>query len=200
MEEKWKEIPGFKDYQISNTGKIRSKERVKKYKSGRVVNLKSKIKRLRKHPKNEFLMTDLIDNKGKRRTVYPHKAVALAFIKNDHPRKNKIVIHKDNDVTNNSVENLAWSSYSESIKKGFETGKRDNSDLWKKRRKKYGPKGSAKPMGRQDPLNPEQRREAYNLRIIENWKLSQIAEKFNCSISHVHKTIRKMSKEPIAAE
>lgn len=200
MEEVWKNIPGFKDYEISSVGRIRSKERQKTYKSGRSVHLKSKIKRLRKHPKNQFLMTDLINDKGKRKTVYPHKAVAQAFIDNKHPRKYKIVIHKDQDVSNNSIENLEWSSYSTSIKKGFETGRRDNSDLWKKRRAKYGPKGSAKPMGRQDPLSEEERKKVFRLRTIENLKLSEIAKKFNCSVSHIHKTIRKYEEQPVPAE
>lgn len=200
MAELWKNIPGFKDYEISSHGRIRSLERTKSYKSGKIVHFKSKIKRLRKHPKNHFLMTDLIDDKGKRRTVYPHKAVAIAFIKNQHPRKYKIVIHKDLDVSNNSMENLEWTSYSVSIRRGFETGRRDNSDLWKKRRAKYGPKGSSKPMGRQDPLNNDQRQEIFKLRTIENWKLVDIAEKYGCSVSHVHKTIRKIQEQPIAAE
>lgn len=200
MEECWKNMLGFKDYQISSFGRIRSVERTKKYKSGRTVRLKSKIKKLREHPKNQFLMTDLIDDKGKRRTVYPHKAVAIAFVKNKHPRKHKIVIHIDNDVTNNKSTNLEWSSYSTSIRKGFETGKRDNSDLWKKRRAKYGPQGSSKPMGRQDPLSEIQRLEVYNLRMNENWKLNDIADKFGCSVSHIHKTIRKISNQAIAAE
>lgn len=198
--EVWKKIPGFTDYEISSHGRIRSVERIKHYKSGRTVRLKSKVKRLRMHPKNHFLMTDLIDDKGKRKTVYPHKAAAMAFIDNPHPRKYKIVIHKDQNVNNNNVDNLVWSSYSESIKQGFETGKRDNSNLWKKRRAKYGPQGSAKPMGRQDPLKPKERKEVYRLRTLENWKLSDLAERFKCSVSHIHKTIRKMETDPVPAE
>ncbi len=200
MTEAWQNIPNFRDYEISSNGRIRSKERIKVYKSGRKVHLKSKIKRLRKHPKNQFLMTDLINDKGERKTVYPHKAVAQAFLKNKHPRKYKIVIHLDNNVTNNSVDNLEWSSYSTSIKKGFETGRRDNSDLWRKRRAKYGPQGSAKPMGRQDPLSEEQRRRVFLLRTKDNLKLSEIADKFNCSVSHIHKTLRKYTDQVILSE
>lgn len=200
MKEIWKPIPEFSDYEISSHGRIRSIERMKKYKSGRTVRLKSRLKRLRAHPKNKFLMTDLIDDRGKRRTVYPHKAAAKAFIDNPHPRKYKIVIHKDQNVTNNSVDNLKWSSYSQSIKFGFQTGRRDNSDLWEKRRAKYGPQGSAKPMGRQDPLSAQDRSKIYRLRTVENWKLTDLAKKFNCSISHVHKTVRKMAKNTVSLE
>ena len=101
MSTEWKIIPGYTDYEISNVGEIRSLERTKKYKSGRVIELKAKIKKLRKHPVNGFMMTDLIDDKGKRNTVYPHKALAMAFIKNKYPRKQKIVIHIDGVISNN---------------------------------------------------------------------------------------------------
>ena len=193
MEERWEKIPGFTDYEISTKGSIRSRERTKKYKSGRTVHFRSKEKRLRKHPKNRFLMTDLVNDKGKRKTVYPHKLLALTFIKNHHPRTKKIVIHKDEDLTNNSIENLSWASFSESIRLGFETGRRDNSDLWEKRRRKYGPKGSKNPMGRKDPLNDEDRQAICEMRENKKLKLATIAEKFNCSVSHVHKTLKKMN-------
>ncbi|MEX1192257.1 MAG: NUMOD4 domain-containing protein [Brumimicrobium sp.] len=192
--EKWKDIPGFSDYEISNLGRIRSKERVKKYNSGRVIQLKSKLKQQRKHPKNGFMMTDLINNKGKRKTVYPHKAVAMAFIKNYKPRKQKVVLHKDDNLSNNKVDNLKWATYSQSIKRGFETGKRDNSDLWAKRRAKYGIHGSSKPMGRKDPLSKEDHQKIYQLRKKDKVKLATLAEQFNCSVSHIHKTISRIEK------
>tara|TARA_R110002111_G_scaffold129973_2_gene194779 strand:+ start:100 stop:687 length:588 start_codon:yes stop_codon:yes gene_type:complete len=195
MEEVWRVIPKFSDYEISNHGRIRSKERVKKYKSGRTMHLKSKLKSLRKHPKNDFMMTDLIDDKGKRRTVYPHKCVAMAFISNDKPRLKKIVMHKDDNLSNNRMDNLQWASYSDSIKRGFATGKRDNSDLWEKRRKKYGQKGSIKPMGRKNPLTQEDGERIYSLRKNENMKLSTLADRFDCSISHIHKTLKRFEKE-----
>lgn len=191
----WKKIPGFTDYEISNEGKIRSRDRIKEYKSGRKMNLKSKEKKLREHPSNGFLMTDLIDNKGKRKTVYPHKAVALAFIYNETPRKRKVVIHIDGNVKNNSADNLKWASFSESIKIGFDTGKRDNSTLWEKRRAKYGPKGGNKSLGRPNPLKGDEAKEMFLLRKSEGLTLKHLAEKFGCSISHVHKTIREQEEK-----
>lgn len=195
MSTEWKKIPGYSDYEVSNTGEIRSIERTKKYKSGRVIELKAKNKKLRKHPVNGFLMTDLIDDKGKRNTVYPHKAVALAFIKNKHPRKQKIVIHIDGDIANNNLENLKWSSYSESIRIGFETGKRDNSTLWLKRRLKYGPKGGNKSMGRPDPLDFGQKKRIKYLRDEKGFTLQQLATKYGCSVSHIHKTLKNMPSD-----
>jgi hypothetical protein len=194
----WKVIMGFSDYEISQDGKIRSLDRVKKYKTGRIIDLKGKEKKLRTHPVNGFLMTDLIDDKGKRHTIYPHKEVARAFIKNPHPRKNKVVIHIDGNITNNHVENLKWSTFSESIRIGFETGKRDNSDLWQKRRLKYGPKGGNKSMGRPDPLDFGQKKRIKYLRDEKGYTLQQLASKYNCSISHIHKTLKTFHENSIA--
>lgn len=190
MMENWKPIPGYKDYEVSETGEIRSVDRIKKFKSGRTVSLSGKSKVLRKHPDNGFLMTDLIDDKGVRRTVYPHKVVAQVFVQNEKPRKHKVVIHLDGDVLNNHFSNLQWSSVSDSIKRGFELGIRDNSTLWDKRREKYGPKGGLKPMGRPDPLTDNDKKEIKVLRLKESLTLGQLAARFGCSISHIHKTLK----------
>lgn len=192
--ELWKQIKGFSDYEISSHGNIRSIERTKKFKNGRIVHFSQKKKTQRIHPGNGFLMTDLIDNSGKKKTIYPHKLVASAFIKNDHPRKNKVVIHLDGNLQNNKVENLKWSSYSESIKIGFLTGKRDNSDLWAKRRLKYGPKGGNSTMGRPDPLTESDKTQIYKLRVEKNISLKELSLKFKCSVSHIHKTLNRIAK------
>lgn len=191
MKEIWKKIKGFSDYEVSNKGNIRSIERIKKYKSGRTVNFKSREKKQRHHPLNNFIMTDLVDDKGKRRTVYPHKEVAKAFVKNPTPRKRKVVVHINGDLTDNTTKNLKWASYSESILIGFETGKRDNSKIWEKRRKKYGPQGGVRPMGRPDPLSLAQKKELYKLRTEEKIKLEKLAKMFGCSVSHAYNCIKK---------
>ena len=191
MPKQWKQIDGFSEYEISDHGDIRSKERTKTYKSGRIVFFNEKLKKLREHPINKFIMTDLIDDKGKRRTVYPHKLVGQTFIPNKHPRKYKIVVHIDENLANNHVDNLKWSSYSESFKKSFQNGERDNSDLWTKRREKYGPKGGLKTMGRPDPLNDDHKIEIRKLRIDQKYTLQQLANEYKCSVSHIHNVLKK---------
>jgi hypothetical protein len=191
----WQSIPHFSDYEVSDDGFIRSIERVKVFKNGRKMRFESKNKQLRRHPSNGFLMTDLINDKGIRKTVYPHKIVATVFLKNDKPRKKKVVIHIDNDLENNHVSNLKWCSFSESIKIGFASGKRDNSTLWEKRRLKYGPNGGNSSIGRPDPLNLEQKKKILILRK-EN-SLKQLADMFNCSVSHIHKTLKRLQEQKI---
>ena len=191
----WQSIPDFSDYEVSNDGFIRSIERTKVFKNGRKMRFDSKNKQLRRHPSNGFLMTDLINNKGIRKTVYPHKIVATVFLRNDKPRKKKVVIHIDHDLENNHVSNLKWCSFSDSIKIGFASGKRDNSTLWEKRRLKYGPNGGNSSIGRPDPLNLEQKKKILILRK-EN-SLKQLADMFDCSVSHIHKTLKRLQEQKI---
>ena len=191
----WQSIPDFSDYEVSNDGFIRSIERTKVFKNGRKMRFDSKNKQLRRHPSNGFLMTDLINDKGIRKTVYPHKIVATVFLRNDKPRKKKVVIHIDHDLENNHVSNLKWCSFSESIKIGFASGKRDNSTLWEKRRLKYGPNGGNSSIGRPDPLNLEQKKKILILRK-EN-SLKQLADMFDCSVSHIHKTLKRLQEQQI---
>ena len=49
-------------------------------------------------------------------------------------------------------------------------------------------------MGRKDPLNDEDKQKVFYLRENENMKLATLAEKFNCSVSHIHKTLQRFEK------
>jgi hypothetical protein len=195
MEEIWSGIPGFSDYEISNLGNVRSITRTKRFKSGRIMNLKGKLRKLRVHPSNNYRMTDLIDDVGKLKTVYIHKAVATAFVENPSPRKNKVVVHIDGDVTNNAVHNLKWSTHKEACKVAFERSDRDMSKLWEVRRAKYGPSGTTKRMGKPDPLQLVNKQELLHLRFKENMTMQKLAEKYKCSVSHIFNTLRRYEME-----
>lgn len=92
--EEWKDIEGYEGlYQISNQG------RVKSLKFGR-----EKIRKSIKQ-KSGYFLVQLHDN-GKREHKLVHRLVAQAFIPN--PQKLPEVNHKDEDKSNNSVENLEW--------------------------------------------------------------------------------------------
>ena len=92
MNERWKHIPGFPNYSVSNTGLIRSE------KSGRILSLYE----------NQFgvLCVGMMkDGEQKHRSV--PLLVASAFLP---PRGDAFdtPINLDGDRHNNSVENLAW--------------------------------------------------------------------------------------------
>lgn len=92
--EVWKTIKEFKDYQISNLGRVKS-----------LKNKKEKILTL--HPnENGYYNFDAYLN-NKRKTLRIHKLVAEYFLNHKGDGTMKLVIdHIDNDKSNNKVCNL----------------------------------------------------------------------------------------------
>ena len=97
MVEIWKPIDGYEGkYEVSNFGRVRS------YAQDRS---RGKIKTGNRTFKG-YLSFTLYDDDGRRRHIPVHRLVAKAFIPNPHdlPQVN----HKDEDKTNNRVDNLEW--------------------------------------------------------------------------------------------
>ena len=98
----WKEIPGFEGHEVSNLGRVRKGEKIRKL---------------------------TLDNMGyvkawlgcKQRLV--HRLVAEAFIGEPGGKQ---VDHIDGDKTNNSVENLRWVTPSENVQHAFDMGRGAN--------------------------------------------------------------------------
>ena len=92
----WRAIKGYEDlYEVSNFGRVKSLFRYKK--------VLKPIKDI-----NGYLKVNLYKN-GNHKFVNIHKLVANAFI--DNPKNFKYINHKDEDKTNNRVENLEWCSF-----------------------------------------------------------------------------------------
>ncbi len=95
MKEVWKDIAGYEGlYQVSNFGRVRSLERVVQHMHSGKLTLPSKLK----EPKG-----------GKRKQISIHRLVAETFIPN--PDGLPCVNHKDENKTNNHVDNLEWCTY-----------------------------------------------------------------------------------------
>ena len=95
----WRDIEGYEGlYQVSNLGRVRS---LNYKRTGKVQNMK-----LGTYP-NGYKMVDLKKNKN-RKAHLVHRLVAKAFIPNPNPDQLCEVNHKDEDKTNNCVENLEW--------------------------------------------------------------------------------------------
>jgi len=135
--ESWNQMERFPYYEISNRGRIRSKARKVFHKgSNTMMNLKGKLMSQRWNKTCKCYFLDLIDDGGKRRTVYPHKETAKSFIENSDDSKT-MIIHLDNNPKNNYFENLKWVTKSEHMKWQFEVGNKNNYKVWKTRKKKY---------------------------------------------------------------
>lgn len=105
MDEIWKPIKGFEDcYEISSEGRISSKERYVRV----CGNGQRLVKRKIIKPticKNGYLEAHLCKN-GKRKVFLLHRLVAMHFI--DNPMNYPEVNHKDENITNNNIDNLEW--------------------------------------------------------------------------------------------
>jgi len=102
-------------YSVSETGKIRSNERITIRIDGKPM------------PVHEKIMKPHCDLTGYRRcdlagygTCKVHREVAMAFI--DNPRNLPEVNHKDGNKTNNSIDNLEWVTHQENARHAHANG------------------------------------------------------------------------------
>lgn len=100
MVEIWHDVIGYEGlYQVSNLG------RVKALGNG-ICNSKEKILKATKHSCGYLRIC--LHKYGKAKYYFTHRLVALAFLPN--PYNLPQVNHKDEDKTNNRVDNLDWCS------------------------------------------------------------------------------------------
>jgi len=138
IDEVWKSLDDFSNYEVSNRGRIRSKDRETFHRGSKtMMKVKGKVMKQRWNKACKCYFLDLLDNNGKRRTVYPHKEVAKAFCINVLPELYTMIIHLDNNPRNNDSTNLEWVSASDHMAFQFESGNKDNYKVWKIRKRKY---------------------------------------------------------------
>ena len=112
----WREIDGFPNYMVSNTGEIKSLN----------YNKTGKEKVLIPHKlSNGYLGINLYDNNKRSCYLLIHRLVAQAFLSN--PNGYRIINHKDENRSNNSVNNLEWCSYKYNLNYGNRNSKLSNS-------------------------------------------------------------------------
>lgn len=111
--EEWRDVVGYEGkYQVSNKGNMRTFQR------DRCMSLKQK--------NTQGYMTVMLWNNKKRKDAKVHRLVAEAFIPN--PDGLPVVNHKDENPSNNCVENLEWCTQQYNIVYGFAIQKRIKSN------------------------------------------------------------------------
>lgn len=106
MKEIWKDVPDYEElYQVSNLGRIRSYEKYKR--AGRHTSVYYCPSMIIKSfsAGTGYQRVNLYKNR-KGRQLSVHRLVAMAFIPN--PDNLPQVNHKDEDKTNNRLDNLEW--------------------------------------------------------------------------------------------
>ena len=121
MLEQWKDIKGYERYEVSNLGRVRSKEMTRinhRFQQGKYQEFPcyypSKILKPDKYNAGNSIylrVTLSKDNKTERFSV--HRLVAEAFVAN--PENKPFVNHKDNNASNNCATNLEWVTHSENM-------------------------------------------------------------------------------------
>lgn len=104
MVEVWKEINDYEGlYEVSSLGRVRSLDRYVSYTNGQIHLHKGKV--LRPGVCNGYLQVVLCKN-GEVKHPLVHRLVAEAFIPN--PDNLPQVNHKDENPSNNTIDNLEW--------------------------------------------------------------------------------------------
>lgn len=117
--ERWVDIIGFENYQVSDNGRLRRKNCKIKYKSGSIANYNEKI--LKPDIVKGYLRYTLSKENFQKRYVI-HRLVALHFIPNQLNKP--CVNHKDGNKMNNHYTNLEWVTYSENERHSYDVLKK----------------------------------------------------------------------------
>lgn len=112
VKEEWKSLPEYVGIEVSNLGRVRKNTRKH---HGDVIEEFCK-------DRDGYCRCTVSFPDGRKSSQPVHRLVAKAFI--DNPENKPCVNHKDNDRTNNRVDNLEWVTAKENVRHSFLHGER----------------------------------------------------------------------------
>lgn len=125
MKEEWRTVPNWDLYEISNYGRLRSKDRTVRDNKGQYL----KKGRLLKPAKDKYgYYSFCLKQDGKSKIMKIHRIVAFAFIPN--PDKKPCINHIDNNPSNNRVDNLEWCTMKENTAWMIKQGRFKRTKQW----------------------------------------------------------------------
>lgn len=124
VEEVWKDIPGYEGYyQVSNLGFVRSldREMVINHPIGGLRTVFKEGKLLKNKLNNHGKIMVSLSKQNQVKEVQVHRLVLLAFI--GEPSDGRECCHKNDNQTDNRLENLYWGTRMENIADKYRNGK-----------------------------------------------------------------------------
>lgn len=114
--EEWREIHDYPNYEVSNFGRVRSKEReVTQFGHKKNYTRIKKGKVLQQRKQNAGYLVVWLSVEGKKKAITVHRLVATAFVKGNGNDVN----HIDGNKINNRVDNLEWVTHSNNIEHAY---------------------------------------------------------------------------------
>lgn len=125
MELKWKQIPGFERYMVSNTGRVLST------KKNKVVELRPATDKMGYLHVRLYPIDARFGYYPNKRGKIPklekvHRLVAKAFLPKPANPEATEINHKDANKSNNNVSNLEWVTRTQNIRHSWNNGSRDH--------------------------------------------------------------------------
>lgn len=123
-EERWKEYPRYRHYEVSSLGRVRSKDRIVETKHGRSWLQKGRI--LRPATNKCKRVSVRLSEDGRKWSVQVSHMVAETFI-GLRAGRHDVVRHLNDDPSDNRVENLRIGTYSENMHDRVRNGRDANA-------------------------------------------------------------------------
>jgi hypothetical protein len=102
MDEEWRIIPGYTNYEASSLGRIRRCKPGWGVKNGKIMKLTHK----------RYTTICLVSDEGKSQKLLVHRLILFAF-KGQPPTEKHEGAHWDGVTSNNSLSNLRWATHKE---------------------------------------------------------------------------------------
>ncbi|MED3974580.1 NUMOD4 motif-containing HNH endonuclease [Priestia megaterium] len=114
----WKPIGGYEEYyEVSNFGRVRSKDRRVSNGPGSYI---KKARILKRSKTTTGYWKVELSKDGTKKSLKVHRLVAAAFI--DNPNNKPFVNHIDGNPLNNHISNLEWCTQAENMQHAYQTG------------------------------------------------------------------------------